>query len=436
VGWGKKVKFDEYSRADEASTYQCLNADKQERRIDDLKTVVLGANNSLYLTDGHHSFSTFHDMPNGGPEFMVTVYIDAKLPYSNLADFWRQMSEQGKAWLYKANGESLDYKDMPVTVGRASLKNDPYRAAAYFLRDGVWKKPKPAIPFVEFYWAQYMRAQKELQFPDYYAGADYVQWLERIHNHLLHINDSQIIYKGFTAKQLGWTGQADFKSLEKLLCHRKSATSELGRLGVALSQRGMPIDCSHRRHLNRTSIDLGLSAIPRAINKDGSINVLIEIPAGNTEKWQQSKTDPSQLEWEYSQGQPRQIKYLAYPANYGIVSNTLFAKDYGGDGDPLDVLVLGDALPAGSIQKVKIIALMRMLDNGEQDDKLIAVPLNGVFSELNSLEQLKQEYPGVLTQLQHWFEHYKGKTANVSIQTIEDKAAAMALINDTALIKN
>lgn len=434
AGWGGKVTFDAQSVANQSNSYHCLNAGIKARKISKLKTVVLGPNNQLYLTDGHHTFSTFHDMPQGGPNLKVAVYVQAKVDNLSAPAFWQRMASEGSAWLYNTKGNKIKYQAMPRTLGRANLHNDPYRAAMYFLRDSVWTKPKPAIPFVEFYWAQYLRTQTELMFPGYYTAAEYLQWLERIHNHLVLIDKSKPIFSNFTAKQLGWQGSADYTTLKQLLCARAPHADKLGVLGIALTQRGMPLHCDKRQYLNRMALGTGLQELPPALNADASVNVMIEITAGSNAKWQQSKTHSLQLEWELKQGQAREVQYLAYPANYGIVTNTLLAKEDGGDGDPLDVLVLGKALPQGIVQKVRVIAVMRMLDNDEQDDKLLAVPLNGLFSNLHDLEQLRNQYPGIVRQLQHWFEHYKGTDANVTVQKMEGASAAMAFLTNSTLV--
>jgi len=433
AGWGRKVSVNAQSVAKQAQSYHCTNNGVKARKIDKLKTVVLGPNNQLYLTDGHHTFSAFHDMPQGGPSLTVAVYIEAKIDEPKLAAFWQQMEGEGKAWLYNAAGEKIEYQAMPHSLGRSNLQNDPYRAALYFLRDGVWAKPKPAISFVEFYWAQYVRAQTELAFVGYYTAAEYLQWLERVHNHLMQLDQGKVIFGNFTAKQLGWRGTADFPALKRLLCVRKLQSDQLGVLGIALTQRGMPLHCDKRQYLSRTALATGLRKLPPALNADDSVNVMIEIAAGSNAKWQQNKTDPLQLEWELKKGQLREVQYLAYPANYGIVTNTLLSKENGGDGDPLDVLVLGKALPQGNVVQVRVIAVMRMLDSGEQDDKLLAVPLKGLFSGLNDLPQLESEFPGITRQLKDWFEHYKGAGTQVTVQNIEDATAAMTLLRANTL---
>ena len=91
-----------------------------------------------------------------------------------------------------------------------------------------------------------------------------------------------------------------------------------------------------------------------ALNEDGTMNAVIEIPAGNNAKYEVTKSGEA-MEINIKDGKPRLINYLAYQLNYGMVPQTVLSKKKGGDGDPLDVLVLGPSLPRGSIHKVKVI---------------------------------------------------------------------------------
>ena len=72
---------------------------------------------------------------------------------------------------------------------------------------------------------------------------------------------------------------------------------------------------------------------------------IVEIPAGACEKWE-VKLD-GVMRWDMKDGKPRHVKYLGYPCNYGMVPRTMLGKELGGDGDPLDVLMLGPAVPRG-----------------------------------------------------------------------------------------
>ena len=146
----------------------------------------------------------------------------------------------------------------------------------------------------------------------------------------------------------------------------------------------------------------------KTFNEDGTVNVVIEIPAGISEKWEVSKTTGS-LSREFYMGKPRTIDYEPYPINYGMIPRTVLPSRVGGDGDPLDVLVLGNSLTQGDVVKVKIIGLVKMEDFGEQDDKIIAVPINSKLSNFDNLIQLNDKNPEIVQKIKVWFENYKGK---------------------------
>ena len=146
---------------------------------------------------------------------------------------------------------------------------------------------------------------------------------------------------------------------------------------------------------------------------DGDINVVVEIPTGTVEKWEVTKPEGS-LKWEFKKGKPRIVKYLGYPGNYGMIPRTLLPKELGGDGDPLDVIVLGPAVPRGSVVEAKLIGVLKLLDGGEQDDKLIAVLANTALYEAGNLKELKEKFGGVTTIVETWFTNYKGPGELVS----------------------
>jgi inorganic pyrophosphatase len=140
---------------------------------------------------------------------------------------------------------------------------------------------------------------------------------------------------------------------------------------------------------------------------DGMLNVVVEIPAGTNAKWEVDKASGN-LKWELLDGKPRIVQYLPYPGNYGMVPGTLMPEDLGGDGDPLDVIVLGPAVPRGAIVRARVLGVLKMLDRGEQDDKLVAVPSNSPLGQVEDLEQLNREFAGVTEILETWFANYKG----------------------------
>ena len=146
-----------------------------------------------------------------------------------------------------------------------------------------------------------------------------------------------------------------------------------------------------------------------AFNNDGTINVIVEIPAGDNDKWELWKKDGS-IRWEFQNNSFRKIKYLPYISNYGFVPQTLFSKEIGGDGDPIDVILLGERLKRGSVIKGKILGVINMKDEGRLDSKIVAVNQNSfVFNSsiLNNFDDLSKNYPGALEIIEIWFQNYK-----------------------------
>lgn len=122
---------------------------------------------------------------------------------------------------------------------------------------------------------------------------------------------------------------------------------------------------------------------------------LIEISKGSKVKYELDKTT----------GLLRVDRILhssvIYPANYGFVPRT-----YCDDGDPLDVLVLNsESVQPLSILHARAIGVMRMLDDGKEDDKLIAVHVDDpAFSEYQSHEQLPRH---IEREIRRFFQDYK-----------------------------
>lgn len=142
--------------------------------------------------------------------------------------------------------------------------------------------------------------------------------------------------------------------------------------------------------------------------EDGDIFVVVEIPTGSNAKWEVSKPD-GRLRREFRDGKPRVVSYLGYPGNYGMIPRTLLPESTGGDGDPLDVIVLGPAVGRGDVIKAKLVGVLKMRDDGEQDDKLIAVQAGTPLYAVNSIEEMDAAFPGVTQIIEIWFSNYKGR---------------------------
>lgn len=169
------------------------------------------------------------------------------------------------------------------------------------------------------------------------------------------------------------------------------------------------------------------------LNTDGTIRAIVEIPTGTSAKWEVSKDNPKAVYWEYKNEKPRIVNYLGYPGNYGAIPGTALPKELGGDGDPLDVIVLGQALPRGEVVNVRLIGVLKMLDGGEQDDKLIAVLTeDSPFANIQNMAQLDSEFPGVSQIVGLWFANYKGPDGGMEAQGFEEATVAREVFDAAA----
>lgn len=143
-------------------------------------------------------------------------------------------------------------------------------------------------------------------------------------------------------------------------------------------------------------------------NKKG-VTAVIEIPAGTNHK---IEYNPQTLNFEPDSidGAVRIIDFLPYPANYGFIPSTLMASSEGGDGDPLDILVIAESMPTGTILAVTPIATLLMRDEGELDTKIIAIPVDPeqqVF-RVADFQEFMLKYDPARRILESWMLNYQG----------------------------
>lgn len=121
----------------------------------------------------------------------------------------------------------------------------------------------------------------------------------------------------------------------------------------------------------------------------------IEIPSGSKNKYE--------LDVESGALMLDRILYTSthYPQNYGFIPRT-----WGHDNDPIDVLVLCSApIVPMAICRCYPIGMMKMLDSGKQDEKIIACCQNDpVFSSYHAIDELPEH---ILEEISHFFRHYK-----------------------------
>ncbi len=150
------------------------------------------------------------------------------------------------------------------------------------------------------------------------------------------------------------------------------------------------------------------------------VNAIIEIPKGSKAKYEIDK-DSGLLKLDRVL-----FSSVMYPANYGFIPQT-----YCDDKDPLDILVLCsiDVFPMSMIE-AKVIGVMHMVDNGEQDDKIIAVAKNDM--SVNYINDLNELPPHTMTEIVRFFKDYKkleGK--NVTIEHMLGKRYAHKVITES-----
>lgn len=167
-----------------------------------------------------------------------------------------------------------------------------------------------------------------------------------------------------------------------------------------------------------------------AIVAERTVHAVVEVPSGYVDKWE-VKNEDGLLHWDMKNDKPRRVKYLGYPCNYGMVPRTVLAKERGGDGDPLDVLVLGEAVPRGTVLEARVIGLFRMRDGGELDVKLVAVRAGTAFADIQNVSELKEKFPGVAEIIETWFGHYKGPGV-VQTEGFGDVDEALGILKNAA----
>jgi inorganic pyrophosphatase len=134
---------------------------------------------------------------------------------------------------------------------------------------------------------------------------------------------------------------------------------------------------------------------------DGLFTAIIVIPAGTNKKFE-FNDDSKKFECEKINGEDRIVNYLPYPGNYGYLLNTYMNPELGGDGDALDVLVIDESIAQGSKVKIEPLAILKLLDNGEEDHKIIAISTNSKINRfVNGIPKSAEK---IITT---WFCNYK-----------------------------
>ncbi|HOV41494.1 MAG TPA: inorganic diphosphatase [Oscillospiraceae bacterium] len=157
---------------------------------------------------------------------------------------------------------------------------------------------------------------------------------------------------------------------------------------------------------------------PKRIKKDDFFAV-IEIPQGSKAKYELDK-ETGFLKLD-------RILYTSthYPANYGLIPRTLAE-----DGDPLDVLVLcSETIFPLSLVQCYPIGVISMIDNGDPDDKIIAIPFKDpTYNTFKDISDLPQH---IFNEMSHFFSVYKAlENKDTAIDEIRNRDTAEKIIQN------
>ncbi|WP_321573723.1 inorganic diphosphatase [Nocardioides sp. Kera G14] len=134
-----------------------------------------------------------------------------------------------------------------------------------------------------------------------------------------------------------------------------------------------------------------------------TFDVLIEVPKGSRNKY----------EVDHETGKLRLDRVLftsmVYPADYGYIEDTL-----GGDGDPLDALVITPfPLIPNVLVEARPVAMYVMEDEKGQDEKVLCVPVDPRFDHIQDLGDIDEF---LLGEIKHFFERYKDLEPGKSVK--------------------
>lgn len=155
-------------------------------------------------------------------------------------------------------------------------------------------------------------------------------------------------------------------------------------------------------------------------NAPETVTAVIEIPNGSAGKYELHKESGMLMLDRVLSGA------VHYPANYGFIPQT-----YCDDKDPLDILVIAsvDLYPL-CIVEARVLGVMKMIDGGELDDKIIAVaaddPMYKDVKELSDLPKIQ------LAAIKHFFEDYKIlENKIVEVKEFEDRDVAIQVVEES-----
>ncbi len=173
-----------------------------------------------------------------------------------------------------------------------------------------------------------------------------------------------------------------------------------------------------------------MAAVSYGKDAPEEVNVIIEIRKGSVNKYELDK-ESGQLVLDRVNG----TASLGYPTDYGYIPDTLCD-----DGDPLDaMLVIDESVPQGVVVPSRPIGVLYMVDDGENDEKLVCVAAEDVTkSHIQSVEDLGANFKPMI---EHFYKQYKAwkkdwKGTEVSFNGWGDAEAAKEVVKNSIALNN
>ena len=160
---------------------------------------------------------------------------------------------------------------------------------------------------------------------------------------------------------------------------------------------------------------------PARINPEDFVCV-IEITKGSKKKYELDKESGFLM--------LDRILYTSthYPANYGFIPRT-----YGDDADPLDVLLIcAEPIEPMTLVRAYPIGVISMVDNGRQDEKIIAIPFGDPnYNNYRDIDELPSH---IFEEMRHFFTVYKNlENKTTAVNEVSPRSKAIAVIADAII---
>ncbi len=231
------------ARLDEPSSFTCAipRGAETAESIAPMKTVVIGPGGEPFLTDGHHTLTSFTELPDGGPNLHVRLRVQANYSTLTRQDFWAQLKAHKWTYTKDPSGNDVKVNKLPESLGLDNFQDDKYRSLLYFGRDIGYAQN--GLPFQEFYWGDWIRdtAPAGLTSWDATTLASYLSAVKASTEAMTKLSASTVVSSGFTAEQLGalsaWNNgkaatKGEFDKLSKAYAEAKP-----GKIAYALAYK-------------------------------------------------------------------------------------------------------------------------------------------------------------------------------------------------------